>query len=72
MRRLEHLFSGKLTAYQIATATGIEIEIISGLEAGSVCLESIDQASYNKLFDLERSLFSSEIEQQHTSNETSA
>ncbi|KAA1038428.1 hypothetical protein [Macrococcus equipercicus] len=72
MRCLKHLFSGKLTAYQIATATGIEIDTITDLAAKKLSLENIDQAAYNKLLDLETSLFTSEADQEQSTNETSA
>jgi len=66
------LFSGKLTTYQIATATGIDIETITNLESGVTSLENIDQEIYNILLDLETNLFTSENDQENKKNETSA
>lgn len=72
LRCLENLFSGKLTTYQIATATGIDIETITNLESGVTSLENIDQEIYNILLDLETNLFTSENDQENKKNETSA
>lgn len=68
MRGLPFLFKGRLTAYQISTATDIDIEIIESLFTDEQKIESLDEDTYTKLKNLERSLFPTEIK----NNETSA
>lgn len=71
MKRLEKLFSGKLTAYQIATATDINIDTINELLNRKISMDVLDEASFRKLEELEHSLFThSEPAIDH--NETSA
>ncbi|MCE4956352.1 hypothetical protein [Macrococcoides caseolyticum] len=68
MKALPYLFKGRLTAYQISTATDIDIEIIESLFSDEQQIESLDNDTYTKLKKLEQSLFPNEIK----SNETSA
>lgn len=68
MKRLSHLFKGKLTAYQIATATDIDIEIIESLFVDPSQIESLDEDTYTTLKNLELDLFPNELK----NNETSA
>ncbi|WP_414042699.1 hypothetical protein [Macrococcus animalis] len=68
MKRLPYLFKGRLTAYQISTATDIDIEIIESLFSDEQKIESLDEETYIILSNLEQSLFPNEIK----NNETSA
>jgi len=68
MKGLPFLFKGRLTAYQISTATDIDIELIESLFTDEQKIESLDDDTYTKLKNLERSLFPNEIK----NNETSA
>lgn len=68
MKRLSYLFKGKLTAYQIATATDIDIEIIESLFVDPSQIESLDDDTYTTLRNLELDLFPNELK----NNETSA
>lgn len=62
MDRLQILKSGKLTAYQIATATGIDIETIDKLLSNELTVESLEPEAYSNLLNLDTCLFTS-IEQ---------
>ncbi|MCU7558285.1 hypothetical protein ROU88_03500 [Macrococcus capreoli] len=68
MKSLPFLFKGRLTAYQISTATDIDIEMIESLFNDEQQIESLDEATYTKLSKLEQSLFPNELK----NNETSA
>lgn len=68
MKSLPYLFKGRLTAYQISTATDIDIEIIESLFTDEQKIEALDDETYTKLSNLEQSLFPNEIK----NNETSA
>ncbi|TDM15807.1 hypothetical protein [Macrococcus bovicus] len=68
MKHLSNLFSGKLTAYQIATATGVDIQIIEEMMENADAMNELDECSYNKLVQLENELFTPSV----NNNETSA
>ncbi|WP_414046065.1 hypothetical protein ACMGE7_07960 [Macrococcus equi] len=68
MRGLPFLFKGRLTAYQISTATDIDIELIESLFTDEQKIDTLDDETYTKLSNLEHSLFPNEIK----NNETSA
>lgn len=72
MKRLEKLFSGKLTAYQIATATDINIDTINELLENTISMDVLDETSFQKLEALENSLFTQPAEPGVHHNETSA
>ncbi|GGB03024.1 hypothetical protein ERX37_00920 [Macrococcus hajekii] len=67
MRHLPNLLNGKLTAYQIATATGNDIHIIEALMDGSQSIESLDESIFLKLSELEEDLFSTSTDKKETS-----
>ncbi|RXK18260.1 hypothetical protein [Macrococcus sp. DPC7161] len=66
MKRLPKLFSGKLTAYQISTATDIDITIIESLLDETATLDILDDAAFAKLKDLELSLFNIQSDNNET------
>lgn len=72
LKRLEKLFSGKLTAYQIATATDINIDIINDLLDNTITMDVLDETSFRKLEDLEESLFTHPVDPVVDHDETSA
>lgn len=67
MKHLPYLFKGRLTAYQISTATDIDIELIESLFSDDQKIESLDEDTYTKLSNLEESLFPNEVKNSETS-----
>lgn len=68
MQILPQLFKGKLTAYQISTATDIDIATIESLFEDEAAVSLLDEETYLTLKQLEDGLFSNE----HRTGETSA
>ncbi|MEE1107907.1 hypothetical protein [Macrococcoides canis] len=68
MQILPQLFKGKLTPYQISTATDIDIATIESLFEDEAAVSSLDEETYLTLKQLEDELFSNE----HRTGETSA
>ncbi|TDM04549.1 hypothetical protein [Macrococcus carouselicus] len=67
MRHLHNLFNGKLTAYQIATATDIDIHHIESVMEGSMALDAMAEEDFRKLAELEEDLFTSIANKNETS-----
>ncbi|ULG71330.1 hypothetical protein [Macrococcus brunensis] len=67
MKHLSNLFSGKLTAYQIATATDVDIHIIEELMENANAADELDESSFNKLVQLENELFAPSVNKNETS-----
>ncbi|TDL98594.1 hypothetical protein ERX27_02125 [Macrococcus brunensis] len=67
MKHLSNLFSGKLTAYQIATATDVDIHIIEELMENANAADELDDSSFNKLVQLENELFTPSVNKNETS-----
>lgn len=72
MKRLQQLFNGRLTTYQIATATGIDIELVEKLLKNEMTLDELDPAIFTLLYELEESLFYTEVTKSTQKDETSA
>lgn len=68
MQILPQLFKGKLTAYQISTATDIDIATIESLFEDEAAVSSLDEATYLTLKQLEDKLFNND----HRTGETTA
>ncbi|MDJ1155437.1 hypothetical protein QNJ24_04915 [Macrococcus caseolyticus] len=68
MQILPQLFKGKLTAYQISTATDIDIATIESLFEDEAAVSSLDEATYLTLKQLEDELFNDD----HRTGETTA
>lgn len=68
MQILPQLFKGKLTAYQISTATDIDIVTIESLFEDEAAVSSLDEATYLTLKQLEDELFNND----HRTGETTA
>ncbi|UBH14683.1 hypothetical protein [Macrococcus armenti] len=60
MQTLPQLFKGKLTAYQISTATDIDIATIESLFEDEARVSSLDETTFNTLKQLELQLFNIE------------
>ncbi|UBH21690.1 hypothetical protein LAU42_07800 [Macrococcus armenti] len=60
MQTLPQLFKGKLTAYQISTATDIDIATIESLFKDEGRVSSLDETTFNTLKQLELELFNIE------------
>ncbi|UOB19928.1 hypothetical protein [Macrococcus armenti] len=60
MQTLPQLFKGKLTAYQISTATDIDIATIESLFEDEGRVSSLDETTFNTLKQLELELFNIE------------
>lgn len=68
MQILPQLFKGKLTAYQVSTATDIDIATIESLFEDEAAVSSLDEATYLTLKQLEDELFNND----HRTGETTA